>query len=107
MSPTILAELLAIRNSSRADAQQRAYHAWLFPRDWTGRAGKDPSRILVAEMPERRYHESMAEEDARIAAHGGKEKCPSCGEYAVEHFVTTGFDPTTIYDCTNCDWKAM
>lgn len=129
MSPTVMRELKSIKQFIDAGYDREggwyASMAWNYPgakddsRERRGersnRIMRDPVRLLKLELPERRHYEEEEREHEREQAHGGKSKCPNCGEYAVKtRTVCTlgypghpGADYTALYECGNCDYKDM
>jgi hypothetical protein len=89
LSTTILRELLLVRRALTSHIvvqyggtvideaiEQASYYRGVY-----GIKGVlSPMKCLVAEMPERRYHEQMEREEAEFKAAGNKRVCPDCGE---------------------------
>ncbi len=114
-SPTILRELSNVQRRISTHVVERDVSGKVVV-DWaleeqhylrganrlTGRMS--PMKALLAELPERRYHEECdREEQARMAA-GGRSVCEACGERAVLHeSVCTYGVPSNI----NSEWSVI
>lgn len=54
------------------------------------------------------HEEEMLAEHEREQAHGGREKCQECGEYAIKRtIVEARRDPTVYRNCENCGWHGF
>lgn len=132
MSPTILRELLRIQTQVRAGDEANWYfgniaynapgvrelpHGSVERRAAAKRVLRDPSRLLRAELPERRYHEEMEVEHLAQLAAGGRTICPNCGERSVRgrDVYTLGYAghpgaEISVYECCerdNCDYASL
>jgi hypothetical protein len=131
MSPTVMAELTAIKrqlttyyaaaedssDDAQFDSEQRRIQKLMLLQDAGIKVGEhyDAVKVLRGVLPYRRWEEEIErEEEARMRA-GGRTVCPVCGKRAVVHQTVCtygytghpGADYSDYGKCENCGHEEL